>query len=171
MRYVGEPLEADFVVATWDQRGTGRSADTLEPASTLTLDQMVADTIEVTEYLCDRFDEDAVYVVGSSWGTTLGVLAVQQRPDLFHAYVGTGQMVGQLATDRLMYADSLAYAERRATRASPTGCGRTGSLRTPTPSPTRRRWQPTRSGSTTRGARTTTLARSTRPVSSSASSP
>ncbi len=112
MRYAGEPLENDFVVATWDQRGTGRSADTLEPTSTLTLDQMVADTIEVTEYLCDRFDEPAVYLVGSSWGTTLGVLAVQQRPDLFHAFVGTGQMVDQLATDRIMYADSLAYAER-----------------------------------------------------------
>jgi len=112
MRYVGEGLEQDFVVATWDQRGTGASADTLEPTSTLTLDQMVADTIEVTDYLRDRFDEQAVYLVGSSWGTTLGVLAVQQRPELFHAYVGTGQMVNQLATDKLMYADSLAYAER-----------------------------------------------------------
>lgn len=112
MRYAGEGLEEHFVVATWDQRGTGRSADTLEPTSTLTLDQMVADTIEVTQYLCDRFGEQSVYLVGSSWGTTLGVLAVQQRPDLFHAYVGTGQMVDQLATDKLMYADSLAYAER-----------------------------------------------------------
>ena len=112
MRYAGEGLEEHFVVATWDQRGTGRSADTLEPTSTLTLDRMVADTIEVTEYLCDRFGQQSVYLVGSSWGTTLGVLAVQQRPDLFHAYVGTGQMVDQLATDKLMYADSLAYAER-----------------------------------------------------------
>ncbi len=112
MRVAGGALEDDFVVATWDQRGTGRSADTLEPASTLTLDQMVADTIEVTEYLREKFDEQAVYLVGSSWGTTLGVLAVQQRPELFHAYVGTGQMVNQLATDKFMYADSLAYAER-----------------------------------------------------------
>jgi proline iminopeptidase len=117
MRYVGEPLEDDFVVATWDQRGTGRSVATLEPTSTLTLDQMVADTIEVTQYLCDRFDERAVYVVGSSWGSTLGVLAVQQRPDLYHAFVGVGQMVDQLATDKLMYADSLAYAERTGDRA------------------------------------------------------
>ncbi len=112
MSYVGAGLEEHFVVATWDQRGTGRSADTLEPTSTLTLEQMVDDTIEVTQYLCDRFEEQAVYLVGSSWGTTLGVLSVQQRPDLFHAYVGTGQMVDQLATDKLMYADSLAYAER-----------------------------------------------------------
>lgn len=112
MRFAGEPLEDDFVVATWDQRGTGASADTLEPISTLTLDQMVADTIEVTEYLRDRFDEQSIYLVGSSWGSTLGVLAVQQRPDLYHAYIGTGQMVDQFETDKLMYAESLAYAER-----------------------------------------------------------
>lgn len=112
MRFAGQELEQSFVVATWDQRGTGRSADEFEPSSTLTLDQMVSDTIEVSEYLRDRFDEQAIYVVGSSWGTTLGVLAVQQRPDLYRAYIGTGQMVDQFETDQLMYADSLAYAER-----------------------------------------------------------
>lgn len=112
MRFGGELLEQGFVVATWDQRGTGRSADVREPVATLTVDQLVADTIEVTEYLNDRFDESGVYVVGNSWGTTLGVLAAQQRPDLFHAFVGVGQMVSQRVTDELMYAESLAYAER-----------------------------------------------------------
>ena len=112
MRVAGKPLEKDFVVATWDQRGTGASAHALEPTTTLTLDQMVADTIEVTEYLRDRFDEQAICVVGSSWGTTLGVLAVQQQPDLYHAYIGTGQLVDQFETDKLMYAELLAYAER-----------------------------------------------------------
>ncbi len=111
MRVAGKPLEKDFVVATWDQRGTGASAHALEPTTTLTLDQMVADTIEVTEYLRDRFDEQAICVVGSSWGT-LGVLAVQQQPGLYHAYIGTGQLVDQFETDKLMYAESLAYAER-----------------------------------------------------------
>lgn len=110
MRYSGEALEQDFVVATWDQRGTGRSADQLEPVATMTLDRMVADGIEVAEFLCDRFDEDGVYLVGSSWGTTLGVLVAQQRPDLVTAYVGAGQMVSQAETDRLMYAESLEYA-------------------------------------------------------------
>ena len=112
MRFGGELLEQNFVVATWDQRGTGRSADVREPAATLTVDQLVADTVEVTEYLNDRFDESGVYLAGNSWGTTLGVLAAQQRPDLFHAFVGVGQMVSQRATDELMYAESLAYAER-----------------------------------------------------------
>ncbi|WP_199424474.1 alpha/beta fold hydrolase [Actinotalea solisilvae] len=112
MRYAGEPLEEHFVVATWDQRGTGRSADVREPAATLTVEQLVADTAEVAEYLTGRFDEERVLLVGSSWGTTLGVLAAQSRPDLFLAYVGAGQMVDQQETDRLMWAESLAYAER-----------------------------------------------------------
>ncbi|RYV51281.1 alpha/beta fold hydrolase [Pengzhenrongella frigida] len=112
MRYSGQGLEEHFVVATWDQRGTGKSAVARDPVDTLTVDQAVSDTIEVSEYLRDRFRAARIYVVGSSWGTTLGVLAVAQRPDLFQAYVGTGQMVDQQETDTLMYADSVAYAER-----------------------------------------------------------
>ncbi|EYR63190.1 peptidase, partial [Actinotalea ferrariae CF5-4] len=110
MRYAGEALEESFVVVTWDQRGTGRSADQREPEETFTLDQMLADAIELTEHLCDRFDEDGVYVVGSSWGSTLGVLLAQERPDLVRAYVGVGQMVSQARTDEIMYADTLAWA-------------------------------------------------------------
>ena len=109
MRFGGELLEQDFVVATWDQRGTGRSADVRDA---LTLDRLVADAVEVTEYLTTRFGESGVYLVGNSWGTTLGVLVARQRPDLFHAFVGVGQMVSQRVTDELMYAESLAYADR-----------------------------------------------------------
>ena len=103
-------LEEDFVVVTFDQRGTGKSYDQLEPTSTLTLDNAVADVLEVTRYLRERFDEDRIYLVGQSWGTTLGVLAVQQQPELFRAFVGTGQMVSQRETDRIFYEDTLAWA-------------------------------------------------------------
>lgn len=105
-------LEQEFVVVTWEQRGAGKSYAALDPLETLTLDQMVADTIELTNYLRNRFDEDKIYLVGNSWGTTLGVLAVQQHPELFHAYVGTGQMVSQRETDIMFYEDTLAWAER-----------------------------------------------------------
>ena len=112
MRHAGQQLEQHFTLSTWDQRGTGKSASALEPLDTLTVAQAVADTIEVTEYLRDRFDEERIYLLGSSWGTTLGTLAVQARPDLFHAYIGSGQMVDQQETDTLMYAESVAYAQR-----------------------------------------------------------
>jgi pimeloyl-ACP methyl ester carboxylesterase len=105
-------LEQHFVVVTWEQRGTGKSYPALDPVDTLTVDQMVADTIEVTNYLRARFNEDKVYLVGNSWGTILGVLAVQRHPELFHAYVGTGQMVSPRETDILFYEETLAWAAK-----------------------------------------------------------
>lgn len=105
-------LEQDFVVATWEQRGAGKSYPALDPASTLTLDSMISDTIELTDYLRDRFHEERIYLAGNSWGSILGVLAVQRQPDRFHALVGTGQMVSPSATDRMFWEDTLAWAEQ-----------------------------------------------------------
>jgi proline iminopeptidase len=110
MRRHSQALEDDFVVATFDQRGTGKSYDQLDPISTLTLDQAVADTLEVAVYLRDRFGQDKVYLAGQSWGTVLGVLAVQRQPDLFSAFIGAGQMVSPAETDRIFYRDTLAWA-------------------------------------------------------------
>jgi len=110
MRRHSAALENDFVVVTLDQRGTGKSYDQLDPVSTLTLDRAVADTVDVTNYLRDRFDKDKIYLAGQSWGTLLGTLAVQRQPDLFSAFVGVGQMVSPEATDRIFYRDTLAWA-------------------------------------------------------------
>ena len=106
-------LEEHFVVATFDQRGSGTSYDELDPTSTLTLAGAVADTLAVTNYLRDRFGQDRILLVGQSWGSTLGVLAVQERPELYRAFVGVGQMVSQLATDRIFYDDTLSWARAR----------------------------------------------------------
>ncbi len=105
-------LEQDFVVVTWDQRGAGKSYSALDPTATLTLEQAVADTIALTNYLRDRFAEDRIYLVGQSWGSTLGVLAVQQHPELYYAFVGSGQMVSQRETDIMFWEDTLAWAEQ-----------------------------------------------------------
>jgi pimeloyl-ACP methyl ester carboxylesterase len=105
-------LEEYFVVVTWDQRGAGKSYAAIEPVDNLTLDQFLSDTIEVTNYLRERFGEQKIYVVGNSWGTILGVLAVYQHPELYHAYVGTGQMVSPRETDVIFFEDTLAWAEQ-----------------------------------------------------------
>lgn len=106
-----EPLVNDFVVVVWDQRGTGTSYGAIDPTADLTLEQAVADTIALTEHLRERFDEERIYLLGESWGSTLGVLAVQERPDLFHAYIGSGQMVSQRVTDQIIWRDLLAHAQ------------------------------------------------------------
>jgi pimeloyl-ACP methyl ester carboxylesterase len=105
-------LTRDFVVVGWDQRGAGKSYAALDPTDTWTLEQAVSDTIELTEYLRARFDAPKIYLMGESWGTVLGVLAVQRRPDLYYAWIGSGQMVSPHATDRLLYYDLLDYAAR-----------------------------------------------------------
>lgn len=111
MSRYAHPLEENFVVVTWDQLGTGRSTGQFDPSSKLSFDRSVADTIEVSNYLRRRFDEDRIYLVGNSWGTFLGVRAAQQRPDLFAAFVGAGQMVDVVDTDRMFYEDALDYAD------------------------------------------------------------
>jgi pimeloyl-ACP methyl ester carboxylesterase len=105
------PLEQHFVVATWEQRGVGKSYAALDPVETLTPEQMMRDCVTLTNYLRERFDEEKIYLVGNSWGTLLGVLVVEQHPELFHAYIGTGQMVSPRETDRMFYEDTLAWAK------------------------------------------------------------
>jgi len=103
-------LEEDFVVATFDQRGTGRSHHELEPVDTLTLDRAIDDVIAVTGHLRERFGVDRVLLVGQSWGTMLGVLSIDRAPELFSGFVGVGQMVDMTETDRIIYEDTLAWA-------------------------------------------------------------
>jgi pimeloyl-ACP methyl ester carboxylesterase len=98
-----QELEQHFVVVIWEQRGCGKSYPSLNPKSALTVDQYVADIIELSDKLRARFDEDKIYLMGHSWGTIIGVRAVQERPDLFHAYIGTAQMVNVRETDQTVY--------------------------------------------------------------------
>lgn len=104
-------LEQYFTVVTWDQRGTGKSYPELDPTDTITLDGYLDDTGVVTNYLRDRFGQDRIYLLGQSWGSTLGVVAVQQNPERYQAFIGVGQMVSQLATDTIFYQDTLTWAQ------------------------------------------------------------
>ena len=112
LRRHSQGLERDFVVATYDQRGTGGSSDQLDPTATLTLANAVSDTVAVSNYLRTRFHQDKIILAGNSWGSILGVLAAQAHPELYRAVVGAGQMVDIRATDRIYYADTLAWARR-----------------------------------------------------------
>lgn len=105
-------LEKNFVVVSWDQRGNGKSYSALHPESTLTLESATSDTIELTNYLRERFGEDKIYLIGESYGTILGVQAVKNRPDLYYAYIGSGQMVCPKETDRRLWQEVNDYANR-----------------------------------------------------------
>lgn len=96
-------LEKLFTVCWWEQRGSGISYRSSITPQEMTIEQMIADAVTVTKYLCKRFGKEKVYVMGHSWGSLLGVLTVQKHPALFHAYIGVGQVAQQDRSERLAY--------------------------------------------------------------------
>lgn len=61
--------EAHFTVVHWDQRGAGLTARMTEPevvADTISFDRMLADTIELSELLRERFGSDRIVLMGHS---------------------------------------------------------------------------------------------------------
>jgi len=112
-RFYSEELERHFVVVHWDQRGAGASCAGAD-FSTLTQERIVADAIELSEQLAARFGGGGkIFLLGHSWGSVVGALAVERRPDLFHAYVGLGQVVNGRRNEELSYAFVLGEARRR----------------------------------------------------------
>ncbi|MBU2666029.1 alpha/beta hydrolase [Actinoplanes bogorensis] len=103
-------VEKRFVMATLDRRGGGSSYPALDPAARVTVDQAVADILEVTDYLRERFHQDRIFLYGHSGGSLLSVLAVQRHPEKFRGYIGSGQAVNLPASDRIFYDDILAWA-------------------------------------------------------------
>jgi pimeloyl-ACP methyl ester carboxylesterase len=96
------PWEKFFTIVQWDQRGAGRTFRLTGSsiAATMTLAQMTQDGIELAEYLRAHLGKDRIVLVGHSWGSFLGIHIVKQRPDLFYAFVGTGQLVGKQSFEK-----------------------------------------------------------------------
>lgn len=85
------PYEKEFVLVQWDQRGAGRTFAKNGAAAGVTRERLVADGIDLAEQLRRRFPGTPLILFGHSWGSIIATGMAQQRPDLFAAYVGTGQ--------------------------------------------------------------------------------
>jgi pimeloyl-ACP methyl ester carboxylesterase len=102
-------------VVQWDQRGSGKTfaKDGPSSASSITPENMVADGIELSQLLRKRLHKDKLVLVGHSWGSVLGFFIAKARPDLFSAFVGTGQVAAEFSrSSAVAYADLLQRATR-----------------------------------------------------------
>lgn len=96
-------LEKDFVVVEWDQRGAGKSAESIEPESAMTINQFVEDTHQLTELLLRRFQRKHLILVGHSWGSVIGLMAAAKYPHLYQAFVSTGQIANYAEGMKVSY--------------------------------------------------------------------
>ncbi|MEJ2239109.1 MAG: alpha/beta hydrolase [Gemmatimonadales bacterium] len=106
-RFAFGGLERHFTVVTWDQRGCGKSYSPGIDAQSITLEQLLSDTQELIVMMRERFASDAVYLMGASWGSVLGLFTARDHPELLRAYIGVGQFVDAERTMRLAHAAAL----------------------------------------------------------------
>jgi len=94
-------LEEHFIVCWYEQRGAGLSYDKNIDYEQLTIENIILDTVEVANYLRNRFQQDKIYLMGHSWGSLISIKTVKEHPKLFHAYIGVAQIVNQLQSEKL----------------------------------------------------------------------
>ena len=111
--------ESKFTVVQWDQRQAGKTYwanDPDEVIKTLSLQRMVDDAWEVTQYIQQKLNCEKIVVLGHSWGTILGSRLVLEHPETFTAYISVGQVVDMRESARLaLDATLIAAKEANAT--------------------------------------------------------
>ncbi|NLL38042.1 MAG: alpha/beta hydrolase [Clostridiales bacterium] len=104
-------LEKHFVVVNWDQAGSGKSYGAAD-IKDITVDTYIEDGYALTKYLCEEFGQEKIILVGESWGSALGIFLIDRAPELYHAFIGTGQMVSFLDTEIIDYEFAMEIARR-----------------------------------------------------------
>lgn len=105
-------LEQYFVVVNWEQAGSGKSYGTIDIRD-ITVDTYIEDGYALTKYLCETFKQQKIYLIGESWGSALGIFLIDKAPELYHAFIGTGQMVVFLETEILDYKLAIEIARKK----------------------------------------------------------
>lgn len=92
--------ERRFTIVHWDRLGAGKSYGAGLAHDSFTVRRTLDDTHELAMRLREEFRVASVWLVGHSWGSYLGMLAIAERPDLYAGFVGTGQLSADTAAVR-----------------------------------------------------------------------
>jgi pimeloyl-ACP methyl ester carboxylesterase len=96
-------LEDHFTVCYWEQRGGGLSYTPEVSVESMTLEQLISDAVEVTNYLRNRFGKEKIYLMAHSGGTPVGIQAAAKNPELYYAYIGMAQITRQVESEKIAY--------------------------------------------------------------------
>ena len=110
-RKYNSDLEKHFTIIYWDQRNAGKSYKKKFPKEQLKVHKYVQDVDTLVSYLKNRFKAKKIFLVGHSWGSRLGMYAIQKHPEDFIAYVGIGQEVSSYECELISYQFTLNKAK------------------------------------------------------------
>lgn len=105
-------LEKYFIVVGWDQPGSGKSYYA-QAIKDITVDTYISDGHALTEYLLQRFGQKKIYLVGESWGSALGIFLIDRYPESYHGFIGTGQMIDFVETEKMDYKKAIEIASEK----------------------------------------------------------
>lgn len=88
-----EKLKDKFIFVNWDQRGTAFSYHEGMDSAKISEEQIREDALTLVKYLLKTFHKDKIYLAGHSFGSVIGLQLVADHPELFHAYIGIGQII------------------------------------------------------------------------------
>jgi pimeloyl-ACP methyl ester carboxylesterase len=97
--------EKDFTVVQWDRRGVAKTfaRNGASGSGEMRLDRIAGDGIELSEWLRGHLGKRKIILMGHSMGSQIGVTMAARRPDLFHAYVATEQIVDMASNEEVSY--------------------------------------------------------------------
>lgn len=102
------PWEGDFTMVHWDQPGGGFTG-----GSAVSYAALAEHCAEVAEAVTARFGLPKPVLLATSGGTITCLTAARARPDLFSAYIGTGQVVNRARQEQLSWEMVLRRARER----------------------------------------------------------
>ncbi len=105
-------LEANFVFVHWDQRGAGKSYSEDLTVDDMHVDNFVSDTLELTDILRERFDQDKIFLWGHSWGSGLGFETLRVNAEPYHAFIASAARPDWNSTQEMGYEKVLEIAHQ-----------------------------------------------------------
>ncbi len=102
-RHYDHQLTDQFTIVHFDQRASGKSVKTAPVEDQPKIETYLQDLVKMSRYLSNRFNQEKVWLVGHSWGSLIGLRAAHQFPELYHAYIGMGQITNMHEAEIVTY--------------------------------------------------------------------
>lgn len=96
-----DKLQKEFIVVQWDQRESGTTLALNHSPVPLNVKLFQNDTHDLIDSLLKQFHKKKIYLVGHSWGTSLGFYIADKYPQLLYAFIAISPVINQLESEQL----------------------------------------------------------------------